>query len=137
VVAGTAAQLLARHPGWTPDQVKGALMLTSAYLGVEGSGTGEIDALSAAYLDFSPPNPNENLYRFVSGDTFDSAAWSAHVSTSANWTAANWTAANWTSANWTAANWTAANWTSANWTSANWTAANWTVANWTVSIWNE
>jgi serine protease AprX len=29
VVAGTAAQLLARHPSWGPDQVKGALMTTA------------------------------------------------------------------------------------------------------------
>ena len=27
VVAGAAAQILARHPEWTPDQVKGALLL--------------------------------------------------------------------------------------------------------------
>ena len=31
VVAGAAAQILARHPDWTPDQVKGALMLTAGY----------------------------------------------------------------------------------------------------------
>ena len=29
VVAGAAAQLLARHPDWTPDEVKGALMQTA------------------------------------------------------------------------------------------------------------
>jgi subtilisin family serine protease len=29
VVSGAAALLLARHPNWTPDQVKGALMLTA------------------------------------------------------------------------------------------------------------
>ena len=29
IVAGTVAQMLARHPGWTPDQVKGALMRTA------------------------------------------------------------------------------------------------------------
>ena len=29
VVSGAAAQLLARHPAWTPDQVKGALMRTA------------------------------------------------------------------------------------------------------------
>jgi subtilisin family serine protease len=33
VVSGAAAQLLARHPDWTPDQVKGALMLTARALG--------------------------------------------------------------------------------------------------------
>ena len=27
VVAGAAAQILATHPTWTPDQVKGALMV--------------------------------------------------------------------------------------------------------------
>ena len=33
VVSGAAAQLLARHPDWTPDQVKGALMLTARSVG--------------------------------------------------------------------------------------------------------
>ena len=32
VVSGAAAQLLARHPDWTPDQVKGALMQTARAL---------------------------------------------------------------------------------------------------------
>ena len=30
VVSGTAATLLAKNPGWTPDQVKGAIMQTAA-----------------------------------------------------------------------------------------------------------
>jgi serine protease AprX len=128
IVAGVAAQMLARSPGWSPDQVKGALMLTTTYnasLGLQ-MGVGEVNALA-----------NENLQAFVSGGQFDSSAWAAYVSTSANWTAANWTAANWTAANWTASNWTAANWTAANWTAANWTASNWTASNWTISNWNE
>ena len=29
VVAGAAAMLMAQHPTWTPDQVKGALMVTA------------------------------------------------------------------------------------------------------------
>ena len=32
VVSGAAAQLLARHPNWTPDEVKGALMQTARAL---------------------------------------------------------------------------------------------------------
>jgi subtilisin family serine protease len=32
VVSGAAAQLLARHPNWTPDEVKGALMVTARVL---------------------------------------------------------------------------------------------------------
>src|SRR3954470_1429562 len=64
VVAGAAAQILARHPDWGPNEVKGALMLTSTYLGdvkdPQSVGVGEIDAAYAASLDFTPPNPNEN-----------------------------------------------------------------------------
>ena len=129
--AGTAAQLLALHPDWTPDQVKGALMAGATSLGAEpGVGIGELDAAASSTI-VSPPNPNENLDAFVQTDSatglqvFSAANWTNAVATSGNWTSANWTSANWTSANWTSANWTSANWTSANWTSANWTSANW------------
>src|ERR671937_2921153 len=63
VVSAAAAQILARHPNFTPDQVKGALMLTANYLpavaGMAG-GVGEIDAGGAATMD-NPPNPNVGL----------------------------------------------------------------------------
>ena len=138
VVAGVAAQLLARNSGWSPDQVKGALMLTTSYnpsFGLQ-MGVGEINAAAAAGVS-NPPNPNENLYKFVSSNEFDSAAWAAYVSTNANWTASNWTASNWTASNWVSSNWTASNWTASNWVSSNWTASNWTASNWTVSNWIE
>jgi serine protease AprX len=121
VVAGLAAQLLARHPDWGPDEVKGALMLTSAYLGVEGSGVGSVDGFYAAGLDFTPPNPNENFYPFVEVDEatgyrqFNAANWAQYVETEANWAQANWAAANWAQANWAQANWAQAAWSSANW----------------------
>jgi serine protease AprX len=136
VVAGAAAQILAAHPDFTPDQVKGALLSTAGTVGAApapGLGAGELNAAAAVQVA-SPPNPNENLIPFVSVDpvtglkTFSATSWVTTVSTTANWTSANWTSANWTSANWTSANWTLANWTSANWTSANWTLANWTLA---------
>src|SRR3954463_7969913 len=68
VVSAAAAQILARHPGFTPDQVKGALMLTANYLGNvsdNAGGVGEIDAAVAASIN-NPPNPNVGLYKFVS-----------------------------------------------------------------------
>ncbi|TMK56547.1 MAG: hypothetical protein E6G60_18075, partial [Actinobacteria bacterium] len=59
VVAGAAAQILARHPSWSPDQVKGALMLTAAPLANAGNaaGVGEIRAARAASTG-APPNAN-------------------------------------------------------------------------------
>jgi serine protease AprX len=134
MAAGAAAQILARHPSFTPDQVKGALMLTARYLASQdpGAGVGEIDAAAAAALS-SPPNPNENLYRFVSNGVFDEAAWAAYVRANSNWTQSNWTGANWVSSNWTGSNWVSSNWTISNWVSSNWTTSNWTQSNWTVS----
>jgi len=47
------ANLIALHPSWTPDQVKGALMLTAAQPGAAPSfalGVGEVDAAAALAL---------------------------------------------------------------------------------------
>ena len=121
IVAGAAAQLLARHPGWGPNEVKGALMLTSTYLGAvdwQAAGVGEISGGSAASLDFTPPNPNENLDVFVTTDpltgtkSFDQAAWSSAVSTNAAWSSAAWASAAWGSAAWASAAWGSAAWSS-------------------------
>ena len=127
VVAGAAAQILARHPDWTPDQVKGALMLTAAYLpnaDGQSAGVGEVDAAMASSLDFTPPNPNENLDTFVSTDpttgksVFDSAAWADAVSSEAAWSSAAWSSAAWASAAWASAAWASAAWSSAAWSSS-------------------
>jgi serine protease AprX len=134
MAAGAAAQILARQPGLSPDQVKGALMVSARNLPTEnpGAGVGEIDIAAAAKIA-SPPNPNENLYAFVADGSFDAEAWAAHVRSQANWTQANWTAANWTASNWVSSNWVASNWVASNWVSSNWTASNWVAANWTVA----
>ena len=144
VVSGIAAQILARHPSFTPDQVKGALMLTakSAPLATKLSlGVGEVDAAAAAALT-NPPNPNKNLYRFVRTDadgnaSFDWDGWNAYVGTNASWTNASWTDASWTDASWTDASWTDASWTDASWTDASWTDASWTDASWTDASWTD
>jgi len=125
-VSGTAAQILARHPDWTPDEVKGALMLTSNYLslpGLQSAGVGELDAAFAASLDFTPPNPNENFGVFLVTDpvtgakTFDQASWVSAVAAAGSWSSASWESASWDSASWDSASWESASWDSASWNS--------------------
>jgi serine protease AprX len=123
IVAGAAANILAQHPDWGPDQVKGALMLTAAYLPNatwQQAGVGEVDGAAAALaLPFTPPNPNENLDAFVSTDpvtgdlSFDQAAWASVVSANAAWSSAAWSSAAWSSAAWASAAWASAAWSSA------------------------
>jgi serine protease AprX len=126
VVSAAAAQILARHPSFTPDQVKGALMLAANYLPDDAAmagGVGEIDAAVATTID-DPPNPNEGLNQFVKanaltgGRAFDAASWNAFVASGASWAAASWGAASWAAASWNAASWGAASWAAASWSAS-------------------
>jgi len=149
VVSGAAAYLLAVHPAWSPDQVKGALMLTAKALPSArplSVGVGEIDAGKAADLT-SPPNPNGALNRFLIPDpngsstpVFDAASWGSAAQTDASWGAASWGAASWGAASWGSASrgstyWSAASWGSASWGSASWTDASWGAASWGAASW--
>jgi serine protease AprX len=128
VVAGAAADLLALHPGWTPDQVKGALMVTTAQpgpsTGLNALGVGEVKAASANAVP-SPPNPNAGLNNYVvtdpnGGKVFDPAAWMSAAQANASWNSASWNSASWNSASWNSASWNSASWNSASWNSASW-----------------
>jgi serine protease AprX len=129
-VAGLAAQLLALHPGWTPGQVKGALMAGAVPLASVGAGAGEVNAAASANLA-SPPDPNSGLEAFVQTDSdtgqsvFSASAWVSAVKTNSAWTSSAWTSSAWTSSAWTSSAWTSSAWTSSAWTSSAWTSSAW------------
>jgi subtilisin family serine protease len=138
VVAGAAAQILARHPSWTPDQVKGALMLTARSLpmAIPGSlGVGGVNAYRAAMLS-SAPNPNLALRKFVTSDLrFDATSWLSTVQANASWADASWADASWATASWSAASWADASWADASWADASWADASWADASWADASW--
>ncbi len=122
IVAGAAAQIIALHPGWSPDQVKGALMLTAkpAPNAVPRSiGVGEVNASRAAQVSIAP-NANASIDRYLTqvaggGLSFDSASWNSAVTSNASWSDASWADASWASASWSAASWADASWADASW----------------------
>ena len=142
VAAGTAAVILARHPAWTPDQVKGALMATADLVPKARNGSmglGELSASKAAAMA-TPPNPNKTLESFLVPDqsggllpVFDWATWERVAASNPAWNASNWTDLAWASSNWTDSNWVDSNWTDSNWTDSNWVDSNWASSNWTDS----
>jgi serine protease AprX len=146
IVSGAAALVLAHHPNWTPDQVKGALMLTAQPTAAGTAlGVGLVNARAAAQVT-DPPNPNLALNQFVRSDTtgglaFDAASWANTASADASWNQASWNqaswaAASWNSASWANASWAAASWAAASWNSASWAAASWAAASWAAASWN-
>jgi serine protease AprX len=142
VVAGAAAQVLAFHPTWTPDQVKGALMLTAKSPGRAAplsEGVGVVDVAKAVALGLAP-NPNAALRSFVKpaavgGPAFDAASWASTARGNASWASASWANASWASASWANASWASASWSSASWASASWSDASWSDASWSDASW--
>jgi serine protease AprX len=149
MVAGAAAMLLAQHPDWTPDQVKGALMVSASATpaAAPGStGVGELDvALARRVTD--PPNPNAGLDQFLTTGsdgtvTFNSSAWQAAAQSNAAWSDAAWSDAAWSDAAWSGAAWGSAAWGSAAWSDAAWSdavrnSAAWSDAAWSDAAWSD
>ena len=129
IVAGAAAQILARNPTFTPDQVKGALMQAARYIpeAPPGSaGVGELNALRAANLNRAP-NPNLALNRFVVPDptggktpVFNAVSWSDAAKANASWDAVSWSDASWSDASWTTVSWSDVSWSDVTWSDVTW-----------------
>ncbi len=138
IVTGIAALILGKHPGFTPDQVKGALMLGAKPLPSAtnlSEGVGEVNAgRSVEYSN--PPSANKALTQFVVSDptigapVFDSASWAEHAQTDASWAEVSWDSASWAEASWSAASWAEASWSDASWASASWASSASAAASW-------
>jgi serine protease AprX len=145
-VAGAVAHILAKHPEYTPDQVKGALMVTAKFMPNAlplSAGVGELNAAKAANMGKAPPNPNAALNRFVvsasggSGKVFDAASWASAVAGDASWSDASWSDASWADASWSAASWSDASWADASWADGALEAASWADASWAAASWSD
>ena len=99
IVAGVAADLIADHPDWTPDMVKGALVNTGTQL---SGGAEEVNASAADQAGSDRLSANQGLTpnTLIDPDTgsidYSAASWSAGSwSTAADPLAASWSAASW------------------------------------------
>ena len=120
-VSGAASAVLARHPDWTPDQVKGALMLTARVTSAAPSalGVGELDAAAAAAVQ-NPPNPNLALRTYVVPDpaggptpVFDSESWGLAAQSNPAWGVESWGLESWGLASWGVESWGLSYWSGA------------------------
>lgn len=137
VVSGMAASILAAHPTWTPDQVKGAIMQTvSAPTGYQSNGGLGLGVVNSEAATSAPgtANPNAGLNQFVTSaggvPTFNATLWYQTAQSNASWNSASWSSASWANASWSSASWANASWSSASWANASWANASWANASW-------
>jgi serine protease AprX len=137
--AGTAAQILARHPEFTPGQVKGALMLSAKAppKAAPGSvGRGEINADQAAAVT-NPSNPDAALERFLTPDpaggstpVFNAVAWSDATKASVSWDAVAWSDVSWNAVAWGDVAWSDVAWSDVSWQDVAWSDVAWSDVSW-------
>jgi serine protease AprX len=132
-VAGAAALLFHEHPGWSPDNVKFALMDRARI--VKGGTIVQLDVGSALGA-FALSAANQGVPALVCHP--DATCLSDPTSTIASiWDSSSWTASSWTASSWTASSWTASSWTASSWTASSWTASSWTgLSDWSYMSWS-
>jgi hypothetical protein len=123
-VSGIAAQVLARNPSWTPDQIKGALMAGARPTpsAVKGSlGVGEVNGIQSVLMT-SPPNPNKALDQFLTADpsggnlpVFNSSTWESTVKANVSWDAVSWSDVSWGDSSLAAVSWSDVSWSDVSW----------------------
>ena len=139
VVAGAAAQVIAAHPEYTPDQVKGALMVSAkpdpaaAPLSL---GVGEMQ-MGRAVLRLSPPNPNLGLDQFVSNGSFNAQAWFNAAKLNPSWDAVSWSSAAWSGADFSAVAWSDVSWETVSWETVAWSDVAWSDVAWSDVAWSD
>jgi serine protease AprX len=140
VVAGAAAQILIRHPGFTPDQLKGALMVSAKPVAdaAPGSvGVGEIQMGRAALMTSTPPNPNKALNRFVVRDplgvnapVFNGVSWYDTAKANVSWDSVSWDSVSWTDLSSSLVSWADVSWTDVSWADVSWADVSWADVSW-------
>jgi serine protease AprX len=145
VVSAAAAYVLANHPTWTPDQVKGALMLTAAtpdgYTAGGALGVGEVQANAAATSADGTANPNLGLNQFLTVDPntglkqFDSDTWQTTAANDPAWNSMSWASMSWASASWSSMSWASMSWASMSWASMSWASMSWASMSWASQSW--
>jgi serine protease AprX len=143
LVAGAAADVLAAHPGWTPDQVKGALMAGAFKLAgdkLHAGGVGELN-VARAVNRLSGPNPNSRLDSFLTTDAsgspvFDGTKWEYALKGTTDWSATDWSATDWSATDWSATDWSATDWSATDWSATDWSATDWSATDWSATDWS-
>jgi serine protease AprX len=143
VVAGAAAQILAKHPTFTPDQVKGALMVSAKPLvnaAPMSVGVGELRMDKSSFV-LNAPNPNKGLDQYVKTNpltgvtAFDAVSWFNTAKANVSWNSVSWNDVSWNDADFSAVSWSSVSWNTVSWATISWNDVSWNDVSWADVSW--
>jgi serine protease AprX len=163
IVSGTAALILQKYPGATPDQVKQLLQQTS------GPIKGKAQQIGAGELQLGPalsaplPSWTQTWTRSTGTGSLEGSRGSDHitrdgvvlqgeqdifgapVSTAAlapleaagnSWSGGTWNGSTWSGNSWSGSSWSGNTWSGNSWSGNSWSSADWTGNTWSGSSWS-
>jgi serine protease AprX len=145
VISSAAALILAKHPEFTPDQVKGALMASTK--DVDGASLGSVGVgelqLSKATGILRPANPNRGLNAYVKANAltgekaFDAVSWLDVAKSNVSWDSVSWDSVSWADAAWNVVSWADVSWASVSWADVSWADVSWADVSWADSSYED
>ena len=135
IASGTAALLLAEHPGASPVQVKASLRCSARRLPGRRDGAGllRLPGNLCAGVDGRALSDGRDL----SGEMgFPASSWSASSWSASSWSASSWSASSWSASSWSASSWSASSWSASSWSASSWSASSWSASSWSASSWS-
>jgi serine protease AprX len=164
VVSGVVAALLEKHPSWTPDQVKGALVNNLREL---PGGGHEVDALAAYNASKGELVSNQGLEPSTLIDSatgevdWERSSWSRSSWSRSSWSRSSWSAAtgdlsaSWAQdgytcecshddsdemdpsrSSWSRSSWSRSSWSRSSWSRSSWSRSSWSRSSWSRSSWS-
>jgi serine protease AprX len=164
VASGVVADLLSAHPGWTPDQVKAALMQTATRISTNNPnfvGAGLVNLPSAlaatpgpSVQTWAPAMGNGSLEQArgnthiayngtaltgevdVFGAAWTSAAMASAADNLAAWRDGTYNGNTWAGTGWSSVTWSSVTWSSVTWSSVTWSSVTWSSVTWSSVTWS-
>jgi serine protease AprX len=134
VISGIAAQILARNPEMSPDEVKGAILRRARPVPRaehNSCGVGQVNAVRAVFNATRASNPNKALNQFLKIDpstglsVFDAVSWTDTIRANVSWDAVSWSDVSWSDVSWDAVSWSDVSWSDVSWSDVSWSDVSW------------
>ena len=140
ITSGAAALILAAHPGYSPNQVKAAL-LSSTNPGPVGNpvvdGHGALSAAAAVGQMPLTLTQAPSLVAVSMGCTVGlSSTWSTSSWNPANWSSMAWNGEAWNGEAWNGEAWNGESWNGEAWNGEAWNGESWNGESWNGEAWN-